>query len=105
MYGIFILEGSKNIILENTIENNDVGIIISDSNFNTIRNNNIVRNTKQAFFENTFYNHWTRNYWGKLLPSPKIIFGVILVDRYPDMYMIPIINIDLLPRVLRYSPP
>lgn len=103
--GINIFEGEKNTILGNTIEDNEEGLSIFHSNFNTIKNNNIIGNTHQAFFINSFCSRWTRNYWDKLLPTPKIIFGVILIDRpYPNgAYIIPILNIDLCPRALPYS--
>jgi parallel beta-helix repeat protein len=72
-YGIY-LRGSSNegMIKNNEIEENLGGIIIVDSNKNKINKNNLINNDYQAYFMNSFFNKWRRNYWSdwpRLLPK------------------------------------
>lgn len=81
----------NNQIIGNLISDNEEnGIFLSDSfrywcdsRNNTICENNIINNKRDAFIENAFFNRWQYNYWtnGRFLPKP--IFGIFY--RYYDI--------------------
>lgn len=88
--GIQFFDSYRNTISENNIINNDQGILLSYCHEDTIRNNNLIDNTIDAFFEDCYLNLWLRNYWNRARAFPKIIFGI-------QYEFIPWINIDFLP--------
>jgi len=82
---------------------NNVGVVISSCNLNTIRNNNFIDNDKGLNFVYPItptVNIIMENYWDKPRSLPKIIFGFkafilpfpwILIDWHPakEPYDIP----------------
>ena len=63
--GIY-LRGASNenrINGKNTIQNNTIGLKLTESNKNVISNNNFINNSKQAFFSNALFTKWKGNYW------------------------------------------
>ncbi len=91
--GIF-LHGAcdYNKILENNLENNSYGLLISETKRCKIEYNNFIDNDKQAGFLSSRFNIWLNNYWSdwnKILPRP--IKGTINIGN------IPWINFDLHP--------
>ncbi len=94
-YGIYFRGSSNNgLIKNNNIEENKEGIRIENSNKNLIQNNNFINNTIQAYFTNSFFNKWRRNYWNdweRILP--RKIKGTI------NFREIPWRNYDWFPRL------
>lgn len=62
-YGIKILDAKGNVICKNIISGSDKGLILSFSYFTVIRHNNFIGNGRDAWFDNSSMNRWTRNYW------------------------------------------
>jgi len=84
--GIFLKGAShQNMIYgKNTIRNNTIGVRLSESNRNVIRNNNFINNAEQATFFNAFLTTWKRNYWDdRLFLFPEIIRGSITQQHLP----------------------
>jgi parallel beta-helix repeat protein len=84
--GIFLRGASHRNVLkgENTIENNMIGLKITESNRNVIRDNNFIGNTKQAFFSNAFFTTWKKNYWDDWpFFRPRIIRGTFGERQLP----------------------
>lgn len=66
----------KNRIEKNSIEKKENGIILEWSFFNVIRNNNLINNTRQAYFANSSLNLFLRNYWSDwTVKKPRPIEG------------------------------
>jgi len=70
----------------NLISNNDIagntgmGVHLRNQSYeNRISRNNFIENGCNAYFNNSFCNHWRRNYWDdwSFLPLPKPIYGEI----------------------------
>jgi parallel beta-helix repeat protein len=77
-YGIFLRgESDQNTITGmNTIQDNAIGVKITESNRNVISKNNFIGNLQHAYFYNSFFTTWKRNYWdNRLLFLPEIIQG------------------------------
>jgi parallel beta-helix repeat protein len=70
-YGIYLRgESNQNIITGmNTIQDNAVGLKISESNRNIISKNNFIGNLQHAYFYNSFLTTWKRNYWDESFPG------------------------------------
>jgi len=102
-YALIFEDSDANTITRNTIQHCDGSITLSSSRFNKIvRNNFIDCGTSPAWFSNAFSNRWQRNYWGAPHLGPKIIHGELVFSRqwpYPPI-VIPMINADLLPRLV-----
>lgn len=78
--GLYLRGASnENIIKENnTFQENKIGIKLDNSNNNVITGNNFIDNSQQAYFVNSYFNKWNRNYWSDWSKiTPKIIFGNI----------------------------
>jgi parallel beta-helix repeat protein len=93
-YGIFLRgESDQNTITGmNTIQDNAIGVKITESNKNVISKNNFIGNLQHAYFYNAFFTTWKRNYWDdRVLFLPEIIpgsFGIrefswVNVDWHP----------------------
>lgn len=93
-YGIYLRgESDQNTITGgNSIQDNAVGVKISESDGNKISRNNFIGNLQHATFYNSFLTNWKRNYWDdRMVLFPEIIFGSIgkrefswmNVDWYP----------------------
>jgi parallel beta-helix repeat protein len=79
-YGIYLRgESNQNTVTGmNLIQNNAVGIKISESNRNVISKNDFIGNLQHATFYNSFLTTWKRNYWdNRVLFFPEIIQGFI----------------------------
>jgi parallel beta-helix repeat protein len=77
-YGIFLRgESDQNTITGmNTIQDNAIGVKITESNRNVISKNNFIGNLQHAYFYNAFLTTWKRNYWDdRLLFLPEVIQG------------------------------
>jgi len=78
----------------NIILNNEYGINLSSSYFNyyhkpnTIKKNNFIDNTRDAFFFGfSFLNFWRRNYWDEPRNVPKVISGEIRTIMLFSVYI------------------
>jgi parallel beta-helix repeat protein len=79
-YGIYLRgESDQNTITGgNSIQDNAVGVKISESDGNKISRNNFIGNLQHATFYNSFLTTWKRNYWDdRMVLFPEIIFGSI----------------------------
>jgi len=77
-YGIFLRgESDQNTITGmNTIQDNAIGVKITESNRNVISKNNFIGNLQHAYFYNAFFTTWKRNYWDdRVLFLPEVIQG------------------------------
>ena len=103
--GIYLESSVHNVINRNTIENCDGAFYITSSASNVIMKNNIIEcGVQPAWFSNSPFNKWFRNYWGRALPRPMIILGEIRIvrDWYQPDIVIPVVDIDLFPRQIPY---
>jgi len=71
--GITVEHGTNNIIIRNIIKNNTIGVEVWGT-YNEIISNNLINNNRHAKFFDHF-NIWEKNYWGRPVYHPKIIFG------------------------------
>lgn len=97
-HGIIVV-GTRNIIIENTVQNHTrlkglrgIGIEIIGSN-NSIIRNNLINNSRHAFQKEYAQNSadvgnktkennvWDANYWGQPLTEPKRINGRVFYER------------------------
>jgi parallel beta-helix repeat protein len=67
-YGIYFEEvNNAAIITRNTLANNTVGLLLNNSNGNTIYHNNFISNSQQVMTVGTSRNIWNKNsdsnYW------------------------------------------
>ena len=79
-YGIYLRgESNKNTITGgNIIQDNAVGVKLSESNGNKITKNNFIGNLQHATFYNSFLTTWNRNYWDdRFVLFPEVITGFI----------------------------
>jgi parallel beta-helix repeat protein len=79
-YGIYLRgESNKNTITGgNIIQDNAVGVKLSESNGNKITKNNFIGNLQHATFYNSFLTTWNRNYWDdRFVLFPEVITGSI----------------------------
>jgi parallel beta-helix repeat protein len=80
MYGIFLRGASdqNTITGGNMIQNNGIGVMISESNRNLIAKNTFIGNIQHATFYHSFLTTWRRNYWDdRLLFFPEVIRGSV----------------------------
>jgi parallel beta-helix repeat protein len=77
--GIALIENSSdNYIFRNDIRNNqEYGIFLYYGFSNRIEENNFIKNKPNAFFKNSRFNSWDRNYWNRPRILPKLIRGEI----------------------------
>jgi nitrous oxidase accessory protein len=84
--GIY-LRGASNenrINGKNTIQNNTIGLKLTESNKNVISNNNFINNSNQAFFFNAFFTKWKSNYWDDWPHfRPRMVRGSIGLRERP----------------------
>jgi parallel beta-helix repeat protein len=84
--GIYLRDAShrNEITGGNTIQNNTIGLKITNSKRNVIRENNFIGNTLQAVFSTSFFTTWKRNFWddGPFF-LPRIIRGTIGERQLP----------------------
>jgi parallel beta-helix repeat protein len=79
---VYLDESNRNIVVINIIKNNDFGIELRNSDENEIFLNNFIDNCKNAYFFNSFFNFWNRNYWDDWhWRIPKPIFGQIKIGE------------------------
>jgi parallel beta-helix repeat protein len=79
---------NNNRIEKNSIEDKENGIVIEWSFLNVIRNNNFINNTNQAYFDNSSFNFFFRNYWNDwskpfLRPINGTRYGIITENTKP----------------------
>jgi parallel beta-helix repeat protein len=84
--GIY-LRGASNensINAKNTIQNNTIGLKLTESNKNVITNNNFINNSKQAFFSNALFTKWKNNYWDDWPHfRPRMVRGYLGIREIP----------------------
>jgi len=107
--GLLFNSGGNNVVNKNNIRLNNRGIYLDGSSNNEISSNNFIMNLKKAgAFECS--NTWKRNYWNRprLLPKPIItwkIYWIIEPTEYtpglPTFYPVP--EYDLLPKLRPYN--
>ena len=96
-WGLVLTHTGGNLILQNTISNNTLGLRINRGAFNIITHNNFINNNHSAIFENSTLNRWIRNYWDdRIIFLPKIIHGTAL-NLWDTTKSYPWINIDFFP--------
>ncbi|PNX53688.1 MAG: hypothetical protein BV458_03265 [Thermoplasmata archaeon M9B2D] len=95
------LQGCKKSveITQNNIIDNHDGVYLLRSSFNSIFENNLIGNYRNAFFKSfCFLNHWDKNYWNDWQGlGPKLIKGKLSV--------IPWMNFDWHPAQEPYDAP
>jgi parallel beta-helix repeat protein len=73
------ISGDTNTIKHNLISNNSLGITIYHFGWNTfVSSNDFLNNTRNAGFKELFrdrHNVWTKNYWDRSRVLPQPIFG------------------------------
>ncbi len=87
--GIFLNDFNGNSIIGNNITGNHVyGIHLAFAANNIVKENNFIDNNRNAYFDGSFFNSWSKNYWDNWISfGPKIICGSLL-------NFIPLINFD-----------
>jgi len=88
-----------NIITNNKIVQNYLGIRLYSSNKNYISKNIFINNTFHSYFWDC-NNKWNANYWNEPRFLPKIIFGKITIGNFENF---PWINIDWRPALKPYD--
>ncbi len=90
--GVYLQHNScNNAIQNNTISKNSVGVFIRDSsNDNTFENNIFYKNRISATFIECTTNNWDNNYWNRPRIIPKFIKGLGTIGKIP----VPWINVD-----------
>ncbi|MBN2599579.1 MAG: right-handed parallel beta-helix repeat-containing protein [Candidatus Thermoplasmatota archaeon] len=87
-YGIY-LRGASNqnaIKGKNRIQDNAIGVKISESHGNIISKNNFIGNLQHAYFYQSFFTTWRRNYWDdQVLLFPEVIHGSFGKREFPWM--------------------
>jgi len=98
--GIRLQQNSvNNIIRNNTISKNSIGLLLSDSsNNNEITYNTFRKNLLSAVFIGCVTNTWNHNYWNRPRVLPKTIVGLRRVGKVS----VPWINFDLHPAKTPY---
>jgi nitrous oxidase accessory protein len=105
LYGFIITNAEGNIIANNTIWGSNEGIHLTLANSTTIKFNNFIKNNINAFFENSSFNRWKKNYWDDHLGFwPKCIKGLIR-EPWNKTIVIHWINIDWFPAKKPYDIP
>ena len=103
-WSLRIAGANNNLIASNTISGSiggswgyGYGILLDYARNNSIANNNMMNNKKNAWLNNSFYNQWKGNYWDDHQRfGPKCIFGTITPFQNPSI-SIPWLNIDWKP--------
>ena len=103
-YGVIIggFESVKNTISGNNIQDNKMGIKLYAGN-NIISYNNIMENTKNAYFKakgkSALTNKWIANYWGKPKILPQVIIGkgYVWSSFFIDWYYFTLFDFDWRP--------
>ncbi len=91
----------RNYIKRNSITNNSIGVSLIFTAYSDVRENNFFENQQSAFFIDSFFNGWHRNYWNQSYRFPKIIpgqLGGLLIPR-----TISLINFDWHPAMEPYN--
>lgn len=118
--GIRLHGASGNIIRDDIISNNKIGIkleegcvgapgIFVNCHKNTIIKNNFLDNKLAAYFIYGFQdpplnNPWIQNYWNRPRQTPKLVIGKIRINTYL-FDSLPWFNIDLRPAFKPYDIP
>jgi len=99
-YGLNIIGSEDNTIIQNSFEDNPLGLYIDSSSGNRIEKNNFLNNTRDAFFvfglEIPRHNTWRQNYWGQPRLLPYAIRGNVL-------YFLPWVQFDWRPALKPYD--
>ena len=99
-YGLNIIGSEDNTVIQNSFEDNPLGLYIDSSSGNHIEQNNFINNTTDAFFvfglEIPRHNIWRQNYWGQPQLLPYAIRGNAL-------FFLPWYQFDWRPALKPYS--
>jgi parallel beta-helix repeat protein len=91
-YGIDISSSKGNVISNNTIRDNKIGLRLEEGYMTQIFQNNFINNSHNAFFYLfSFANHWDNNYWDRPRIEPYMIIGRLF------LLIIPWVNFDWRP--------
>jgi parallel beta-helix repeat protein len=105
LYGFIITRAQGNVIANNTILGSNEGMHLNMANFTTIKFNNFINNNYSAFFENSSFNRWKRNYWDDHHGIwPKCIKGTMRLP-WNKTIVIRWINFDWFPSQRPYDIP
>ena len=102
--GIILYYSTDNTIISNSIELSNCGVELSYSKRNNIFENNFLKNSRHAYFENC-RNKWKNNFWNRPRLLPKTIVGVIRLNM-PIPFQAIVIrwrNFDLRPALKPYE--
>jgi parallel beta-helix repeat protein len=103
-YGLFLNHSTNTNIVYNDVKNNKkIGLfLVHNSNNNIIKYNNFINQNKHAFFENTYSNKWSNNYWDdwKNIGIYRINGKIHLLNGY---FSFSWINLDFYPSEYKYS--
>jgi len=91
-----------NSVQKNTIKLNKIGIILFFATYDLVFKNNFFLNAINAAFISSFFNVWLRNYWTIPLFLPKSVFGLFIYSLPPYFLILPWLNFDFVPRLLPY---
>jgi parallel beta-helix repeat protein len=97
--GLFLECSNETEITSNTISEHWLGVYLLLSNDISIRQNNFVKNMKDALFNTSKKNTWDQNYWNRPRILPKLIFGQLMVGSFEMSW----INIDWHPALKPYD--
>jgi len=96
--GFFPLTPSSfNIIKGNNISNNEDGIYLLGHIIAFIIKNNFIDNKRDAYFEDSSFSRWRRNYWNESRNIPKLIFGERWIGLGGFVKNVKWINVDWFP--------
>jgi parallel beta-helix repeat protein len=103
--GVYITgDNNLNIIFGNHFENNDYGVLMEFGPIASfIIKNNFVNNSQNAYFFDSSFNRWIRNYWDDNIIGPYRIKGKIIVGPFYNQKVITVYNHDWLPRKEPYD--
>ena len=80
--GMYAYFSSFNRLLEcNFNHDSDAGIYLKNSVFSFVYHCNFIHTKLPAYFTNSFFNIWNKNYWNRPRILPKIIRGEIVTNN------------------------
>jgi len=105
-HGLYLSHSNNNLIYENCFVHCQNGIYLDSCTGNQIIRNTFLFNSRDGYFENSFFNTWLGNYWHRPRILPKVIFGY--VSRYfPDggISKYPLFRFDIRPALIPSNTP
>jgi parallel beta-helix repeat protein len=107
--GVFAdMDSLYNIIRRNDIMNNSIGVNLVYCHRTVVKENNFIGNNNSAYFYNSFFNRWDKNYWDDLkLTTFKLIKGQFYFSiTYTNItFSFPLLSFDWRPAKEPYDIP